>query len=42
VREFWQPGGQELTPTMKLRRRSIAEKYAGEIEQLYDAETRTP
>jgi long-chain acyl-CoA synthetase len=40
--EFWQPGGQELTPTMKLRRRSIAEKYAGEIEQLYSADTRTP
>ena len=31
----WQPGGDELTPTMKLRRKPIAEKYAGEIEQLY-------
>jgi long-subunit acyl-CoA synthetase (AMP-forming) len=31
----WQPGGEELTPTMKLRRRPIAEKYAREIEELY-------
>jgi long-subunit acyl-CoA synthetase (AMP-forming) len=31
----WQPGGDELTPTMKLRRRPIAEKYAEEIEALY-------
>jgi long-subunit acyl-CoA synthetase (AMP-forming) len=31
----WQPGGDELTPTMKLRRRPIAEKYAAEIEALY-------
>jgi long-subunit acyl-CoA synthetase (AMP-forming) len=35
--EFWQPGGQELTPTMKLRRRSIIEKYTGEMERLYDS-----
>jgi long-subunit acyl-CoA synthetase (AMP-forming) len=33
--EFWAPGGAELTPTMKLRRRPIAERYAGEIEELY-------
>ena len=26
------PGGDELTPTMKLKRRPIAEKYAGEID----------
>jgi long-subunit acyl-CoA synthetase (AMP-forming) len=31
----WAPGGEELTPTMKLRRRPIAEKYAAEIEALY-------
>jgi len=31
----WVPGGDELTPTMKLRRRPIAEKYAAEIEELY-------
>src|SRR5436190_5158024 len=31
----WEPGGDELTPTMKLRRRPIAEKYAEEIEALY-------
>jgi long-subunit acyl-CoA synthetase (AMP-forming) len=33
----WQPGGDELTPTMKLKRRPIAEKYAEEIEALYRA-----
>jgi long-chain acyl-CoA synthetase len=31
----WAPGGDELTPTMKLKRRPIAEKYAAEIEALY-------
>jgi long-chain acyl-CoA synthetase len=31
----WPPAGDELTPTMKLKRRPIAEKYQGEIEALY-------
>jgi long-chain acyl-CoA synthetase len=31
----WLPGGDELTPTMKLKRRSIGEKYAPVIEELY-------
>ena len=31
----WLPGGDELTPTMKLKRRPIAEKYAERIEALY-------
>jgi long-chain acyl-CoA synthetase len=31
----WEPGGDELTPTMKLRRRPITEKYAAEIDALY-------
>jgi len=31
----WAPAGDELTPTMKLKRRPIAEKYAAEIAALY-------
>jgi long-chain acyl-CoA synthetase len=31
----WQPGGEELTPTMKLKRKPIHETYAREIEELY-------
>ena len=31
----WEPGGDELTPTMKLKRKPIAEKYKEEIEALY-------
>jgi len=36
--DVWIPGGVELTPTMKLRRRPIAERYAAEIEELYAPE----
>jgi long-chain acyl-CoA synthetase len=32
----WEPGGDELTPTMKLKRRPIADKYEQEIEALYE------
>jgi long-subunit acyl-CoA synthetase (AMP-forming) len=31
----WQPGGDELTPTQKLKRKPIIEKYAAEIDALY-------
>jgi long-subunit acyl-CoA synthetase (AMP-forming) len=31
----WLPGGDELTPTMKLKRKPIAAKYAATIEELY-------
>ena len=31
----WLPGGDELTPTMKLKRKPIAEKYAEQISALY-------
>jgi len=35
VTDAWEPGGDELTPTLKLKRRSIAAKYASKIEELY-------
>jgi long-subunit acyl-CoA synthetase (AMP-forming) len=31
----WPPAGDELTPTMKLKRKPIANKYAAEIDALY-------
>jgi long-chain acyl-CoA synthetase len=35
LHEEWLADSEELTPTMKLKRRGIAAKYAREIEQLY-------
>ncbi|HWM63106.1 MAG TPA: long-chain fatty acid--CoA ligase [Solirubrobacterales bacterium] len=35
LEEEWEPGGEELTPTLKLKRRPIAAKYAEQIEELY-------
>jgi long-chain acyl-CoA synthetase len=31
----WEPGGDELTPTMKLKRKPIHQKYEKQIEALY-------
>ncbi|MFI9503827.1 AMP-dependent synthetase/ligase [Nocardia sp. NPDC052566] len=35
---IWEPGGDELTPKMSLKRTPIANKYASEIEALYAKE----
>jgi long-chain acyl-CoA synthetase len=34
--EPWLPGGDEVTPTMKLKRKAIVAKYAAIIDGLYD------
>jgi long-subunit acyl-CoA synthetase (AMP-forming) len=31
----WAPGGEELTPTLKLKRRPIERRYEAEIEEMY-------
>ena len=33
----WLPGGDEVTPTMKLKRKPIGEKYAAAIERMYSS-----
>jgi long-subunit acyl-CoA synthetase (AMP-forming) len=35
---LWEPGGDEITQTMKLKRKPILTKYAAEIEDLYAPE----
>ncbi|BBX61163.1 fatty-acid--CoA ligase [Mycobacterium saskatchewanense] len=35
---LWEPGGDEITLTMKLKRKPIHAKYAPEIEELYSAD----
>jgi long-chain acyl-CoA synthetase len=35
---LWEPGGDEITLTMKLKRKPIVSKYSAEIEELYAGE----
>ncbi len=35
LHDEWMPDSEELTPTMKLKRRGIYAKYLREIEALY-------
>lgn len=35
IADEWQPGGDELTLTMKMKRRVIRKKYADQIDELY-------
>jgi long-subunit acyl-CoA synthetase (AMP-forming) len=37
--EQWEAGSAELTPTLKLRRRPISEKYTDEIDAMYISAT---
>ena len=39
VADTWLPGGDELTPTMKLKRKPIAAKHAALIDALYGEES---
>ena len=34
--EDWQPGGDQLTPTMKLRRAVVTSRYQSVIDEIYD------
>ncbi|HEX4009090.1 MAG TPA: AMP-dependent synthetase/ligase [Solirubrobacteraceae bacterium] len=38
----WLPGGDELTPTIKLKRRPIAEKYTAMIDAMYTGTAPSP
>ena len=35
VPDLWEPGGKLITPTVKLKRKPIAEEYSGLIESMY-------
>ena len=35
VPAYWEPGSDVLTPTMKVRRKAVAERYRAQIDAMY-------
>ncbi|MDJ0429026.1 long-chain fatty acid--CoA ligase, partial [Rhodococcus fascians] len=35
VEDYWLPGSDVLTPTMKIKRRNVTTRYATQIDDLY-------